>query len=112
MRKMIRMMLESVPHTVIEAPNGTVGVQLFRDQKPDLVITDILMPDKEGLETVREIRQIDPLARILAMSGSGTAEKPDFLRAAKEFGAAETLQKPFRRAELLAAVERALARMP
>jgi len=110
MRKMIRTILESVQHQVIEAPNGITGLRLFREQQPALVITDILMPDKEGIETIREIKQINPKARIIAISGGGRTARTDFLKVAEKFGAMESLKKPFRRNELLACIERVLAR--
>lgn len=106
MREMLRSILESVRYHVIEAENGVAGVQLFREHKPALVITDILMPDRDGIETVRELRKLDPQAVILAISGGGRAKYTSFLKVAREFGAAEALQKPFRREELLAAVQR------
>lgn len=110
MRKMIRTILESSEYQVIEAPNGITGLRLFREHRPALVITDILMPDKEGIETIREIKQVDPHARIIAISGGGRAARTDFLKVAEKFGALESLKKPFRRNELLASVERVLAR--
>jgi two-component system, chemotaxis family, chemotaxis protein CheY len=108
MRQMIRGILESAAYRVIEAPNGTVGLAQFRDHRPCLVITDILMPDKDGIQAVKELRKFDPEARIIAISGGGRAKYMNFLAIAKEFGAAESLSKPFRRDELLASVTRVL----
>jgi DNA-binding response OmpR family regulator len=110
MRKMLRTILESVEYKVIEAPNGLMGVRAFRDEHPDLVITDILMPDKEGLETIREIKEMAPRARVIAISGGGRTARNDFLKIAEKFGAMETLKKPFRRNELLASISRVLER--
>lgn len=109
-RKMVRGILESAQFGVIEATSGVSGVQMFREQQPDLVITDMLMPDKEGVQTVREIRDINPQARIIAMSGGGRAARTDFLPIAMKFGAVESLKKPFRRDDLLGAVRRVLAK--
>lgn len=111
MRKMIRTILESAEYAVLEAADGVAGLKLFRDQCPQLVITDILMPEKEGIETIREIRQRDPRARIVAISGGPRLASSDFLSMAEKLGAMETLRKPFRRNELLACVERVLARV-
>jgi DNA-binding NtrC family response regulator len=110
MRKMIRTILESAQYQVIEAPNGNEGLRLFREHLPALVISDILMPDKEGIETIREIKQVNPKARIIAISGGGRTARADFLKMAEKFGAMESLKKPFRRNDLLACIERVLAR--
>jgi len=108
MREMMRSMLESAKYQVILATSGVSALPLFREQRPQLVITDILMPDKDGIETVREIRKIDPDAKIIAVSGGGRAKYTNFLHIAQEFGASEVLEKPFRREELLAAVGRTI----
>jgi DNA-binding response OmpR family regulator len=110
MRAMISRMVGAAGHEVVEAANGVAGLELFRDHRPELVITDILMPQKDGLETVREIRQIDPTVRIIAISGGGAGGYTNFLRIAQSFGATETLQKPFRQAELLAKIEGLMSR--
>lgn len=107
-RAVVRGNLEQAGFEVIEAPDGRVGVGLFRARKPDLVITDIFMPEKEGLETVRELLRHDPAVRIIAMS-SGDGMLGDYLESAKAFGAAATLKKPFSRAALLDTVARVLA---
>jgi CheY-like chemotaxis protein len=107
MREMVRTILEAARIEVIEAMDGVSGLALFREHRPPLVITDILMPNKDGIEAMREIRAVDPNVRIIAMSGGGRAKYTDFLNVAKEFGAVETLTKPFRRDELLTAVKRA-----
>jgi DNA-binding response OmpR family regulator len=107
MRKMVCNTLASAGFQVADASNGVMGLKLYREQRPNLVITDILMPDKEGIETIIEIRKIDSRARIIAMSGGGRTNREDFLKIAKQFGAMEILKKPFRGDELLGAVERA-----
>ncbi len=71
MRDILRTILQSVKFQVIEAANGVAGLSLFRERKPNLVITDILMPEKDGIETLREMRKIDANALIIAMSGGG-----------------------------------------
>lgn len=108
MRSIIRDMLQSADCQVLEAPNGVAGLPMYREHRPQLVITDILMPEKDGVETVRELRKIDPHVPIIAISGGGRAKYTQFLKIAREFGATETLEKPFRRGDLLAAVSRAL----
>lgn len=108
MRRTLRRILESSGHTVLEAPDGRKGLKLFNDHRPALVIADILMPEKEGLETIRELRAQTPDAKIIAISGGGSFGEPGFLHAASVFGAGEILQKPFRAEELMAAVTRML----
>ena len=103
-RSMVRQMLERAGHTVREAADGAEGLALFRASRPDLVITDILMPNKGGLVAIKEIRQLDPGAKILAMSGGGKDGKLNFLSTARTFEGLETLRKPFTRAQLLTAV--------
>ena len=69
MRTMIARML-SPPYQVLQAKNGREGLELFQQHGPALVITDIMMPEKDGIETIREIRRTDPQVPVLAMSGS------------------------------------------
>lgn len=88
----------------IEARNGNGGVAMFRGEHPDVVITDILMPDKEGLETISEIRAINMHAKIIAMSGGGNTQNMSFLQLAERMGANRLLSKPFKPDDLLAAV--------
>src|SRR4051812_6717914 len=71
MRRTIRRIAETAGHTILEAENGREGVRLFQDHRPALVITDIMMPEKEGIETIREIRAVEAATKILAVSGGG-----------------------------------------
>jgi DNA-binding response OmpR family regulator len=103
MRATIRRMLAS--HTVIEASNGREGLAAFKLRAPDIVITDILMPEKEGIETIIELRAASSLSKIIAISGGGSSGTLDFLTSAKKLGADLVMHKPLRAAELLAAVE-------
>lgn len=79
----------------IVADEGIKGVALFKSERPDVVITDLLMPYKEGFETICEIRAIDPNVRIVAMSGGGATKNFEFLGMAKKLGASWTMPKPF-----------------
>jgi CheY-like chemotaxis protein len=108
-RDMLRQTLERAGYDVLDAPEGEVGLRLFHAHRPDLIITDILMPGREGIETIRELRKHNPRAKILAISGGGRVSKQDFLPIAQSFGAVKTLAKPFERHELLDAVETVLA---
>jgi DNA-binding response OmpR family regulator len=105
LRQTIRKMLESAGHEVVEAENGRAGLDAFRKQGIDAVVTDIIMPQKEGIETIRELRALDAQVRIVAISGGGRTHKMDFLNLATKLGATATLAKPFRKEALLACVE-------
>jgi CheY-like chemotaxis protein len=91
------------------AGDGQVGLKLFKSEQPDLVITDLIMPEKEGIETIREIRGIRPGTKIIAISGGGRLGIADFLGMAKKLGANEVIRKPFEVAELTDSVARCLA---
>jgi CheY-like chemotaxis protein len=93
---------------VHEASNGKSGLAAYRQQSPDLVITDIVMPDMEGLEVIRELRQTDPDIKIIAMSGGGIAAAEQYLALARTFGAGSVLDKPFTQEQLLTVVAEAL----
>ncbi|MFQ5774226.1 MAG: response regulator [Kiloniellaceae bacterium] len=108
-RQTIRLMLEQAGHEVLEAGNGTDGVEMHKSMDPDLIITDIIMPQKEGIETILALRRHDAKARIIAISGGGRLKMADFLTVARKFGASHTLAKPFRREQLLEAVRECLA---
>lgn len=112
MRRMMVRTLEPTGHTLLEASDGQQGLAMVKTHRPDVVITDILMPEKEGIETIREIVEHAPGTRIIAVSGGGSSHNMMFLDIAKAFGAGTVLAKPFRPAQLLQAVERALADEP
>lgn len=107
-RETIVRILERKGYQTLSAPDGRRGLSTFCSEQPDLVITDIIMPDKEGLETIREIRVERPDAKIIAISGGGRIANLDFLEFAGKFGACEMISKPFDPADLLDAVARCL----
>jgi YesN/AraC family two-component response regulator len=98
-------MLELSGYEVYEAPDGKVGLELYQKKPTDIIITDLLMPEKEGLETIMEFRQNFPNAKIIAISGGGEIGNLSFLSVAKHLGALRTLTKPFTHEELLEAIE-------
>ena len=110
LRSMLRQMLEQAGHEVTEAVNGAEGIKLYEQDRPDLVITDIIMPEKEGVETIIALRRADPDLPIIAISGGGRLQATDFLTMARKLGARRTLSKPFRRDQLLEAVDECLAK--
>ena len=103
-RNMIRTMLENVGYEVSEAPNGRVALRSHHDHPADLIITDLIMPEKEGIETIREIKRDFPEVKIIAISGGGVNKPAQYLDLAGKIGADLTLAKPFKRNELLQAV--------
>ena len=107
-RDVVRQILEDAGHTVIEAGDGKVGLWMFREMRPDLAIVDLFMPEKEGIETIQDMRAADPAARIVAISGGGRFGATGLLDGAKDLGATTTLGKPFRQDALLSAVEQAM----
>lgn len=104
MRESLAKVLEAKGHEVIVAGDGQEGMAAFRAHSPDLVITDLVMPRKEGLETIMELRRDHPNTRIIAMSGGTRHDETVFLRAAQKLGAHRWLQKPFGLDQLLGAV--------
>lgn len=108
-RDTIRKALERDGHSVGEAADGEEGVKLFQEKQPDLVITDILMPNKEGIETIQELCKLQPDALIIAISGGGRMNDTSWLLPAKIFGAISVLEKPFSLDVLRHAVDDALA---
>ncbi len=109
MRRLMVRTLSGRDHRVIEAENGQIGLKLLDTEKPALVITDILMPQKEGIETIREVQERAPGTKIIAVSGGGLSHNLMFLDVARAFGADAVLAKPFRPDQLIEAVEKALS---
>ncbi len=109
-RSAIQRVLESDGHAVSSACDGERGVAAYRTIRPDLVITDIIMPENEGLWAILQIRRDDTTVPILAMSGGGNFIKTDVLRTARQLGADWTIAKPFGARELLDMVRAILSR--
>lgn len=94
--RMICRILENAGYEVRAAFNGVEGLKMVRQERPDLMITDLYMPEKEGLATIRELRQTDEKIRILAISGGSlNINIADMLDAAEMFGADAIMAKPF-----------------
>jgi CheY-like chemotaxis protein len=105
-RRLLTRILQSAGHTAHQAENGRDGIELFRQERPALVISDIVMSGMGGIETIRELRRDDPAVPIIAISGGSD---PIYLRAATALGATASLEKPFSAGDLLALVDRLLA---
>jgi two-component system, chemotaxis family, chemotaxis protein CheY len=93
-------------YVVIPATNGAEAVRLWREGRSDLVILDMFMPEKDGLETIVELQGLTPDVPIIAITGGGTHGRFDVLKDAERLGAVETFKKPFDTRALLAAVAR------
>lgn len=107
-RMTCRNILKKLNYQVVEAENGVRGLEQFAKDTPAIVITDMLMPDKEGLETISEIRAKSGKVKIIAMSGGGATQNMNFLNLAKQLGADVILSKPFKPEELISAVKSVL----
>jgi DNA-binding NtrC family response regulator len=107
-RSMLRLMLERVGYDVIEAADGMEGIKQYRDNPADLIITDLIMPNKDGIGTIIELKKEFPQVKIIAMSGGGVNRPEGYLDGAKKLGATRTLTKPIDRDEMLNAVRETL----
>ena len=93
-RHMLRELLERAGYEVLEATNGEEALLVYRNEPTDLIISDMMMPEKDGLDTIVEIRKEFPSARIIAMTGGGYIGPDGYLDAAKKYGALRTFTKP------------------
>ena len=107
--RVVEGILENDGYAVESVGDAQSGISRFGETQPDLVIVDILMPGKEGMATILELREANPDARILAMTGGGNFAAGDVLRIAELLGADNSLKKPFEPAVLLDTVKRCLA---
>ena len=105
LRTMLKIVLTRAGHAVKEARNGNEALQIHASNPAELMITDLIMPDREGLDTIREVRRLNPRIKIIAMSGGGRNTAGDYLLLAKRLGADYTLAKPFSNHEILSIVD-------
>lgn len=110
-RELLSIMLESAGHTVASAEDGLQAPKIMAAQPIEVVITDLLMPERDGLEFITEVRKKFPKVKIIAMSGGGHIARDSYLRIAKNFGAHIVLEKPFSQSGVLGAIE-AVQQMP
>ncbi|MGD8990565.1 MAG: response regulator [Desulfobacterales bacterium] len=107
-RSMLRLMLERGGYEVIEAADGMEGIRQYRDNPADLIITDLIMPNKDGIGMIIELKKEFPRVKIIAMSGGGVNRPEGYLDGAKKLGATRTLTKPIDRDEMLNAIKETL----
>lgn len=103
-REMARRALESEHHTIFEAADGIDGIKAFQEHQPDVVVTDIIMPNADGLEVISRILEINPKAKIIAISGGGRIAGKTYLKYARKFGVTAVLSKPFSPEQLLSLI--------
>ena len=104
-RSMLRLMLERVGYEIAEAPDGIEGIRRYRENPADLIITDLIMPNKDGIGMIIDLKKEFPKVKIIAMSGGGVNRPEGYLDGAKKLGATRTLTKPIDRDEMLKAVK-------
>jgi CheY-like chemotaxis protein len=111
MRALIGKVLKRAGHAPLESEDAVVATELLEHERVDLIITDVVMPRKDGLEFIREVRQRWPALPIIAVSGGGDHLDGTYcLKVARSLGAAATLEKPFEDQKLLAVVAEVMAR--
>lgn len=108
-RRALHILLSRAGYQVSQARDGMEALRLWRDTGGDLVITDLHMPEKNGIEMIIEILSHSPDTRIIAMSGGGQTRQLDLLGNATLLGAVHTIEKPFTLNEMMDTVRRALA---
>lgn len=108
-RNTLTRILRSGGHEVVLAEDGIRGMTAFRKELPDLVITDIIMPEQEGIQTINEMWRERPNAKIIPISGGGRIGNADFLSMARSLGANDAMAKPFMPQDLLSRVKSCLA---
>ena len=111
-RSMLKLMLEREGYEVVEAPDGVEGIKIYRQNPADLIITDLIMPNKDGIGMIIDLKKEFPDVNIIAMSGGGLNKPDGYLKGAKKLGAACTLTKPIDREEMLRAVKNILKEPP
>jgi DNA-binding NtrC family response regulator len=107
-RKLLRITLEKEGYHIDEASNGNQALKRFHENPPDLVIMDLIMPEKEGIETISEIQKQYPETKIIAISGGGRLNPKNYLDLAEKMGAHKTLAKPFTKNQVIEAVKSSL----
>ncbi len=104
-REMFAELLRRNNYEVIETSDGRYATELYAEHQPALVITDIIMPEKEGIETILDLRRMHGNLKIIAISGGGRTNAMDNLRSAHLLGAERTFEKPFENSEILQAIK-------
>jgi CheY-like chemotaxis protein len=109
-QKSFQLLFERHEYHVLVAGDGNEALAILEDHAVELMLLDVLMPDREGLETLLEIKRRRPRLPVIVISGAGTQSKLDFLATAQKFGADEVLRKPIASGEILKVVANHIAR--
>jgi len=106
LRDVLKEMLSRAGHEVLVASDGSVGVEIYRDKKPDLVITDVIMPEKDGAEVIFELQKEFPDIKMIVMTGGGQGDAQAYLQSIKTYSNVKyAFEKPFAMEDLLKAVK-------
>jgi len=105
----LRSVFENAGYSVTEASDGKVATKLYREEPSDLIILDLVMPEKEGIETIMELRRDFPDVKIIAITGGLKGQSEVLLTAAKDLGASHTFKKPLNSTEILEAAEKIIS---
>lgn len=108
LREMLKMMLLRKNFTVLEAENGKAAITHFKPKLTDIVVTDLIMPEEDGLKVVIKLRELKPSIKIIAISGGGKVGPGSYLNLAKALGADAIYSKPFSLNDLVAKIEQLL----
>jgi len=111
-RDMLQRLLERAHYEVETAEDGKQALRMFQEKAYDVVVTDILMPEKEGVETIIELRKQCSDIKIIAISGGGKGDAAHYLQVARAFGADRIFSKPFECHEILQAIAELMASTP
>jgi CheY-like chemotaxis protein len=109
LRRVMAQILTRAGYTVSEARNGRVAIKVLAETPVDIVVTDMIMPEMDGVETIRFLRREYPAVKIVAISGGGISSAESYLVIAQKMGVQRTLAKPFTPDELMTAIREALA---
>jgi CheY-like chemotaxis protein len=107
-RDLLVNILEREGYETVTATDGKDGIKIYRENPADLIITDLIMPDQEGIETIMKLRRDYQDVKIIAMSGGGKIDPETYLKIAKTVGAVKTIAKPIRLEELLKTIQEVL----
>jgi len=104
--KLVYSMLSNEKNEVLQAFDGVQGLEILKESPDiDLIITDIIMPEKEGIEIIRDVKKNHPKLKIIAISGGGRIGAHSYLNLAKSLGADQILEKPFSKKELISLID-------